>query len=91
MGTASSADIDRLLRERVDDKVEKARGFHFEGPLFLIVRNPYGAWAPAPETMSAVASACAGVFAEAWLVNHREGALDASPPEPRLVQIAGFS
>ncbi|MDA1195348.1 MAG: hypothetical protein O2894_09195 [Planctomycetota bacterium] len=74
--------------KRALDKAGKMRTYPWEGPLFLLIRNTYQAYAPSAGTRATVAAALDGVVVQAWLVNHREGVVDASPPRPRLVRLA---
>ncbi len=84
---APAAEIDRLILDRVTDKANKARGYGWTGRLLLLVRNPYQVHRPASDVYAEAGRLLPGAFHEAWLVNHTEGALDSSPPEPRLVAL----
>jgi hypothetical protein len=60
----------------------------FEGPVELLVRNPYQIHAPCEECRSAVASAARGSFDGVWPVNGREGVLQLGrPPRPRVIRL----
>jgi hypothetical protein len=85
--SAPASEIDRLLSDRITDKATKAAGYGWKGRLLLLVRNPYQVHRPSDGVLDAARRVLRATFHEAWLVNHREGALDISPPEPRLVSL----
>ncbi len=80
-------ELDSVLLDRLRDKAGKAPSYEWEGRLALLVRNPYQPYCPSPATLKAAEELMEGAFDEAWLVNHKEGTVDLSPPEPRLVQL----
>lgn len=80
-------EIDRMLLDRVRDKARKAPSYGWTGPLVLLVRNPYRVHSPDARAVEEAERLLRPVFREAWLVNHVEGALDISPPDPRLVPL----
>lgn len=77
--------LEQLLLERVADKRTKVPTYERLGRLILLVRNPYSAWRPSAAALAEAAAEIGPFVDEAWIVNHREGAIDLSPPEPRLV------
>lgn len=79
--------LDSHLVDRVRDKARKIPTYEWDEPMFLLVRNTYQAYTPSTKTLDVVRGLLDGIVSEAWLVNCREGVLDASPPRPRLVRL----
>ena len=78
-----------LLCERLRDKCKKGISYPWTGPLFLLVRNPYRTYVPTPVASGEIAEALAGSpYREVWLVNYRQGALEAAPPPTTIVRLA---
>lgn len=85
--TVPAHELDEMLLARLEDKCPDVASFEWDGRLVLLVRNPYQPHVPAHATLVKAADLCEPVVDEAWLVNHRESALDLSPPEPVLVRL----
>lgn len=78
-----------LLLDRLHDKCKKGLTYAWNGPLFLLVRNPYNSYAPDAAARAAVTSLLAGgPFAEVWLVNYRQGTQELPLPPETILRLA---